>query len=64
MRIKVIRCNNEFKPLMDDVADEMDIEMEYAAPGEHQPEAERNNRVLGKRIRAVYHCWRNLFYVL
>ena len=40
---------------MDEVSDAMDVEMEYAAPGEHQPEAERNNRLVGERIRAAYH---------
>ena len=55
MRIKVMRCDNEFRTLMDEVSDEMDIEMEYAAPGEHQPEAERNNRLVGERIRVAYH---------
>ena len=55
MKIKVIRIDNEFKTSMDEVTDEMDIEMEYAAPGEHQPEAERNNRLVGERIRAAYH---------
>ena len=40
---------------MDEVSDKMDVSMEYAAPGEHQPEAERNNRLVGKRIRTAYH---------
>ena len=35
MWIKVIRCDNEFKTLMDEVSNEMDVNMEYAAPGEH-----------------------------
>ena len=36
MRIKVICCDNEFRTLMDEVADKVDIKMEYAAPREHQ----------------------------
>ena len=55
MRVKVIRCDNEFCTLMDKVSNNMDIKMEYAAPGEHQPEAERNNRLVGEQIRAAYH---------
>ena len=31
IQIKAICCNNEFRTLMDKVADEMDIKMEYAA---------------------------------
>ena len=33
MQIKVICCDNEFRTLMDAVAYEMDINMEYVAPG-------------------------------
>ena len=40
---------------MDKVSDKMDVSIEYAAPGEHQPEAEHNNRLVGKRIRTAYH---------
>ena len=54
-RIKTIHCDREFKPLMDDVSDEMDAEMNYTAKDGHVPEAERNNRTIGERIRAAYH---------
>ena len=53
--IKTIQCDREFETVMTDVMDNLDIEMEYAAPGEHVPEAKRNNRVVGERIRAAYH---------
>ena len=53
--IKMIRCDREFETLMSDVMDNLNIEMEYAAPGEHVLEAERNNQVVGERIRAPYH---------
>ena len=55
MWIKVIRFDNDFRTLIDEVADKMAIKMEYASPGEHQPEAELNNRLDGERIRAAYH---------
>jgi hypothetical protein len=42
-------------PLMDDVSDTMDIEMSYTSRGEHVPEAQRNNRTIGERIRTAYH---------
>ena len=35
-----IHCNQEFKPLMDPVKDELDIDMNYAITDEHVPEAE------------------------
>ena len=35
--------------------DELDIEMNYTSKNEHVPEAERNNRTIGERIRAAYH---------
>jgi hypothetical protein len=37
------------------------IEMNYATAGEHEPEAERNNRTVQERIRATYH---NLPYAM
>ena len=42
---------------MDEVSDQMNvnINMEYADPGEHQPEAKRNNWLVGERIRTAYH---------
>ena len=48
--IKTIRCDREFETLMADVMDNLDIDMEYAAPGEHVPKAERNNQFVGERI--------------
>ena len=54
-RIGTIHCDNEFKPIMDDLKDDLDIAMNYASAQEHVPEAERNNRVIKERVRAVYH---------
>jgi hypothetical protein len=54
-RVKEIRCDNEFRPLMDSLANEFDIRMNYANPQEHVPEAERNNRVIKERVCATYH---------
>ena len=55
LTITEIRCNGAFKSIMNDVKDDMDIEMDYTTPGDHQPEAERNIRVITKRIRVAYH---------
>ena len=53
--VKTIHCDQEFKPMMDQISDELDIEMNYATTDEHVPEAERNNRTIKERIRATYH---------
>ena len=53
--IKDIHCDQEFKSMMDDIADDMDVVMNYATTDEHVPEAERNNRTIQERIRAAYH---------
>jgi hypothetical protein len=53
--IKWIHCDQEFRPLMDNVSNKLDIKMNYATASEHVPEAERNNRTIQERIRATYH---------
>ena len=53
--IRNIRCDSEFKPIMDDIQDDLDAEIDCVPQGEHVPEAERNNRTIGERIRAGYH---------
>jgi hypothetical protein len=40
---------------MNKVSDNLNVEMNYTTKGEHVPEAERNNRTIGERIRATYH---------
>ena len=53
--IKLIRGNNEFRPLLTDLEDDLDIELDFVAQGEHVPKAERNNRTIGERIQAGFH---------
>ena len=53
--IKMIHIDREFKPIMDEVEDEMDVKMNYANKGEHVPKAERNNETLKDRIQMKYH---------
>ena len=45
-RITIIRCDGEFKSLMDEVKDNLNVIMDYSDPGEHESTAERNNRVI------------------
>ena len=54
-RITKIHCDNEFRSLLEPLAREFRVEMNYANPQEHVPEAERNNRVIKERVRASYH---------
>ena len=42
-QVTMIHCNNEFCPLIDPFALQFSIQMNYASPQEHVPEAERNN---------------------
>ena len=53
-QIKSIHCDGEFKPLMDEVADTLEVDMNYTSGNEHVPEAERNNRVIAERFRARF----------
>jgi len=41
--------------MMDEIADDMDVVMNYATTDEHVPESERNNHIIQERIRAAYH---------
>ncbi len=41
--------------MMTKVNNDMDIEMNYANPQDHVPEAERNNRTIKERFRTMYH---------
>ena len=52
---KYIHCDQEFWSLMDDVADDLNVKMNYASSGEHVPEAERNNRTIKDRVQTTYH---------
>ena len=54
-QITSIRCDNEFRPLIEPLADDFNVVMNFANPQEHVPEAERNNRVIKERVRATYH---------
>ena len=41
--IKCILCDGEYKSMMDEVKDDLDVDMNYANPQDHVPEAEHNN---------------------
>jgi len=53
--IKEMHCDQEFKKVMDEIADNLDVQMNYTTTDEHVPEAERNNRTIQERYRSAYH---------
>ena len=53
--IKTIHCNGEHCPVMDEVKEKLNIDMNHANPLDHVPEAERNNRVIKEHVRAACH---------
>ena len=53
--IKTLGCDGEFRSLMDPLQQDMDLEMDYCAPGAHVPEAERNNRSIQDRSRSGFY---------
>src|SRR6056300_235640 len=60
--VSKISCDQEFKPIFDQVKDELGVLMQYAAKGEHEPTAERNNQHIKSGVRTLAH--RTLFKAL
>ena len=54
-RIKTIFCDQEFKPVFEEVKDELGVDMEYTATGEHEPTAERNIQHIKALFRTQFH---------
>ena len=48
--IKIIHADQQFKKLLEEVKDELDVTLNIAASKEHVPDIERNNRTLEERI--------------
>jgi hypothetical protein len=53
--VEMIFCDQEFKPQMDPVKDDLGVSMNDTTTDEHVPEPERNNRTIAERIRCAYH---------
>ncbi|KAL7577196.1 hypothetical protein ACA910_003530 [Epithemia clementina (nom. ined.)] len=53
--ITKIHVDNEFRSLRDNLKHLENIEIKLANAQEHEPEAERNIRVLKERVRATFH---------
>jgi hypothetical protein len=54
-QITTIHCENEFHPLMNQLQDSYNVQINYSNPQEHVPEAERNNRVIKEQFRSAFH---------
>ena len=46
--VKEIRCDGEFRSIMDAVKDDLDITINYPPKGKKDGAAERNNRTIGE----------------
>jgi hypothetical protein len=53
-KVSTLSCDRECVPLINAIQDEFNITPNYPSAQEHVPEAERNNRVIKERIRAVF----------
>ena len=54
-KVNMIKCDGEFKSMMDKVSDDMDITMNYTNTQDHPSRAERNNRVIKESFRTGLH---------
>ena len=52
--IKTIHADREFKPLFEQVSDDLHVTMNYLPAQAHVPEAEQNIRTLKERIRVGF----------
>ena len=53
--VKEVRCDREFRSIMDAVKDDLNITINYPPKGEKDGTAEQNNRTIGERVQAIYH---------
>ena len=53
--VSMIRADNEFRPIEEEMEKDCELDFNFAAPDEHVPDIERENRVLQERFRAEYH---------
>ena len=55
-RVSHIYCDTDFKVLMDEVKDNLDVTMNYTNSKDHESVAERNNRTIKESYRTGLHC--------
>ena len=54
--VRCLEADSEFKPLLEPLQDELDIDMTFADPQDHVKQAERNNPTIKERACATF--WR------
>ena len=47
-QVKTIYCDREFKKIMDEIKDELNVDMNYTGTDEHVLEAEQNNQTISE----------------
>ena len=52
--IQYIHCDNQFRPLLQELTNDYGVTINYANPQEHVPEVERSIRVIKDRFRATF----------
>ena len=55
IKISVIHGDGEYRAMFDEIKHHFAITFNCANPGDHVPEAERNNRTIAERFRANFH---------
>jgi hypothetical protein len=55
LKVSTLSCDREYIPLINEIQEEFNITPNYPSAQEHVPKAERNNRVIKERMRAVFH---------
>jgi hypothetical protein len=53
--IRRLHCDGEFRGMMEQIEDDLDVKMNFTNAQDHVPEAEQNNQTIKERIRAAYH---------
>ena len=53
--VYMVYCDREFKPLLKDAWDQLELTINYTNTEDHVGEAERNNRFLKERFRTKFH---------
>ena len=54
-KIKSIHCDNEYRPLMQELESTYEVKMNYASAQEHVPQVERSILVIKEKFRASFH---------
>ena len=49
--VKMIHADNEFRSIEEEMEEDWELEFNFAAPDEHVPDIEREDRVLKERFR-------------